>query len=180
MDYLLLMVELVKVLAWPVTAVVLAHLFRDQITMLLRNIKRGKIGSAEFEFEREMQAIESRVPDLPSLSRPTSVAKEATINPRGTVLEAWLKLEDKVIDLAMERGLTNATARRYAPASLKAVRKSGLLPEAHLDLLSELQELRNRAAHDPDFSPDPDAVLSYVRLAADLEHQLNQISASQA
>ncbi|WP_185266471.1 hypothetical protein [Halopseudomonas xiamenensis] len=180
MDSLVLVVELVKALAWPVTAVVLALLFRDQVAMLLRNIKRGKIGSAEFEFEREMQAIEARVPDLPSLPPPASAAKDATANPRGTVLEAWLKLEDKVIDLAMERGLTNATARRYAPASLQAVRKSGLLPEAHLSLLSELQELRNRAAHDPDFSPDPDAVLSYVRLAADLEHQLNQISGTKA
>jgi hypothetical protein len=179
MTSLVLAVELVKALAWPVAAVVLALLFRSQVSTLLRTIKRGKIGSAEFEFERDVQAIEARVPDLPSLPPPASAAKDATANPRGTVLEAWLKLEDSVIDLAMRRGLTNATARRYPSASIQAVRKSGLLPPAHLSLLSELQELRNRAAHDPDFSADPDAVLSYVRLAADLEHQLGLLSRAQ-
>lgn len=176
MTSLALVVGLVEALAWPVAAVVLALLFRSQVSTLLQSIKRGKIGSAEFEFEREVQAIEARIPDLPSLPPPASAAKDATANPRGTVLEAWLKVEDRVIDLAMRRGLTNATARRYAPASLRAVRNSGLLPPAHLNLLSELQELRDRAAHDPDFSPDPDAILSYVRLAADLEHQLRLVS----
>lgn len=178
MDWALLAVELIKAVAWPVTAIVLALLFRGQVVSLLRSIKRGKIGSAEFEFEREVQAIEASVPDLPSLPPPISAAKDATANPRGTVLEAWLKLEDRVIDLAMRRGLTNATARRYPSGSLQALRRSGLLPESHLNLLSELQDLRNRAAHDPDFAPDPDSVLSYVRLAADLEGHLESLASS--
>jgi hypothetical protein len=178
MDWAILAVELVKAVAWPATAIGLALLFRGQFKSLLSNIKRGKIGSAEFEFEREVRAIEASVPDLPSLPPPVSAAKDATANPRGTVLEAWLKLEDKVIDLAMRRGLTNATARRFPSGSLQALRRSGLLPENHLNLLTELHELRNRAAHDPDFSPDPDSVLAYVRISADLQGHLDSIASS--
>ena len=87
-----------------------------------------------------------------------------------------MRLEDQVIDLAMTRGLTNATARRYAPASIRSVKESGLLKNSHLRALDDLQELRNRAAHDPDFAPDPSAVVSYVRLAADLGRELEALA----
>lgn len=148
----------------------------SQVGSLLRTLKKGKFGPAEFEFEREIMQIEAAAGDLPSAPTPSEAVKEASSNPRAAVLEAWLKLEDQAIDLALKRGLTNATARRYAAGAIQGIKKSGLLKETHLRVFEELQDLRNRAAHDPDFSSTPDAVLSYVRLAADLGQELERLS----
>lgn len=67
MDWGPFAVELIKAVAWPTTTIVLAVLFRGQVDALLRSIGRGRIGSAEFAFERGVQAIDASMPDLPSL-----------------------------------------------------------------------------------------------------------------
>ena len=176
MDRLTFTAEVIKAVAWPVAVFAIALVFRKQLNFLLQAMKKGKFGPAEFEFERGVQAIEASVSDLPSAPPSQAVIKDAAAHPRAAVLEAWLRLEDQVIDLAMTRGLTNATARRYAPASIRSVKESGLLKNSHLRALDDLQELRNRAAHDPDFAPDPSAVVSYVRLAADLGRELEALA----
>ena len=176
MDGLTFTAEMIKALAWPLAVLGIALLFRKQLIVLLQAMKKGKFGPAEFEFERGVKAIEATVTDLPSSPTGQSLLRDAAVHPRAAVLEAWLRLEDQAIELAMKRGLTNATARRYAPASIRAISQSGLLKESHLHVLEELQELRNRAAHDPDFSPDPSAVVSYARLAADLGKELEALA----
>lgn len=169
-------VEMVRALAWPLSVLVIALLFRKQFVELLKAIKKGKFGPAEFEFERGVQAIQASVIDLPSAPTPSSTIKDAAFNPRGTVLESWLRLEDQAIELALKRGLTNATARRYALGAIQSIKRSGLLRPDHMQVLDELQDLRNRAAHDPDFSPDPGAVVAYVRLAADLGQEMASLT----
>lgn len=176
MDGLTFTAEVIKALAWPAAVLVIAILFREQLIRLLQAVKKGKFGPAEFEFERGVQAIEAAATDLPSAPMNQSLIRDAAVHPRAAVLEAWLRLEDQVIELAMKRGLAQPTARRYAPASLRGVKQSGLLKESHLQVLEELQDLRNRAAHDPDFSPDPSAVVSYARLAADLGRELEALA----
>ena len=176
MDGLTFTVGIVKALAWPLAVVVIALLFRKQLIDLLATIKRGKFGSAEIEFERGVKTIEASASSTPATPPPDATIKEAAFNPRAAVLEAWLRLEDQVIDLAMRRGLTNATARRYAHGALVAVKQSGLLSPASLRLLDKLQDLRNWAVHYPDFSPDPEAVITYMQSAAALGQELQALA----
>ena len=176
MDGLTFTAELVKALAWPVSILVMAFLFRKQLVFLLQAMKKGKIGPAEFEFELGVEALSANITDLPSAPADQSIIRYAAMHPRAAVLEAWLRLEDQAIDLAMSLGLTNATARRYAPASIRAVKESGLLKAGHMEVFERLHELRDRAAHDPDFSPAASAVVSYVRLAADLGRELEALA----
>ncbi|WP_454835311.1 hypothetical protein [Pseudomonas lini] len=176
MDGLTFTVELVKALAWPTAAVLLAALFRKQLSDLSKAITKGKFGNLELEFAQRVADIAASVPDLPSTSMlPPSTIEQATANPRGAIVEAWLAVEEQAITLALTLGLTNATARRYPLGSIQAIAQSGLLSANHVLALSELQQLRNRAAHDPDFSSDPSAVLSYVHLANDLTDELKRL-----
>lgn len=175
MDGLTFIAGIVKALAWPVAVVVISLIFRKQLISLLATIKRGKFGPAEVEFERGVKAIEASAASLPSAPTPDSAIKDAAFNPRATVLEAWLRLEDEVIDLAMRRQLTNPTAYRYARGAFDAVEKSGLLGPDSLRLLGELRELRNLAVHYPEFSPDPAAVVSYMQSAAALGQELHSL-----
>jgi hypothetical protein len=130
---------------------------------------------AEFEFERDVRELESSAQALPSTKSPDNAALIATENPRGAVLGAWLNLEEQIISLAMRKGLTNATARRYPRGSIEALMKSELVTSSDHSIIENMRELRNLAAHDPDFSPNPDSVLSYLQLSSDLGARLEQL-----
>lgn len=176
MDGFTFTVELVKALAWPVAAVSLASLFRGQLSDLSKAITKGKFGSFEVEFAERVANAVASVPDLPSTPVSPTTLERATASPRGAIVEAWLEVEEQAITLALSLGLTNATARRYPEGAIQAVAKSGLLSPNHVVAMSELRQLRNRATHDPDFSPDPSAVLSYVHLAMDLKSELKRLT----
>lgn len=176
MDTLTFITEIAKALAWPASTFGIALLFRKQLVELLRTVKRGKVGPAEFEFEREVKAIESVAVQLPSAQTPAHVASDATANPRGTILDAWIRLEDQAIDFALKRDLVRPTARRNPHGAIKGILNSGVLSESSQTVLDELYNLRNLAAHDPDFNPSADSVLAYVRLAADLGLELDRMS----
>lgn len=175
MDTLTFIAELVKALAWPVAIVVVTLLFRSEVTNLLKTMKRGKVGMAEFEFERDVRELQSSDQELPSTRSPENAALIATENPRGAVLDAWLRLEEQIISLAMRKGLTNATARRYPQGSIDALMKSDLITSRDRSIIESMRELRNLAAHDPEFSPNPDSVLNYLQLSADLGARLEQL-----
>ena len=123
-----------------------------------------------------MRAIEASAPELPQVSTPSAAVKRATMSPRLAVIEAWLRLEDQVIDAAMRLGLTQPTARRHDRGAFHGLKQSGLLKPEHLQLLEELQDLRNLAVHYPEFSPDPSAVVSYIQSAAALGKELDALT----
>lgn len=175
MDTLLFIAELSKALAWPLAAFGIALLFRKQLVELLRTVKRGKVGPAEFEFEREIKAVESAAMQLPSANSQPHAASEATANPRGAILDAWIRLEDQAIGFALKNELVRPTARRNPHGAIKSILGSGRLSDLSRQVLEKLYELRNLAAHDPDFKPDADSVLAYVRLAADLGLELERM-----
>lgn len=178
MDGYSFIVGIVRALAWPVAVVVIALLFRKQLIGLLASVKRGKFAGAEVEFERGVRAIEVPMSAPPSASSRESAIKEAAFNPRAAVLEAWLKLEDQVIEVAFQRGLVNPSAHRWPQGAMAAVKKSGLLPPVSLNLLDKLRELRNWAVHYSEFSPDPSTVVTYMQAAAVLGKELQTLASS--
>lgn len=178
MDTLTFISELTKALAWPVSFVIISALFRKQVIMLLSRLRKGKVGAAEFEFEEAMKHLEESASELAS-SSDSSVGvpsvRLVTTNPRAAILESWLGLEDKAIDLAIRLDLIKPTARRNADGAIRSIRKAGILSRSNLNILEELQDLRNQAAHDPDFNPLPDAVMTYSQLARDLGAELERM-----
>ena len=179
MDVLTFISELTKALAWPIAVVSISVLFKKQIVLLLSRLRKGKVGSAEFEFEEAIKHLDESASEL-AISTESKVGmpliKLVTSNPRAAILEAWLELEEKAIDLALRLDLVRPTARRYPEGALKGIRKAGILSNSNLNVLEELQYLRNQAAHDPDFNPLPDAVFTYTQLARDLGAELEKMS----
>ena len=176
MDGFTFIAEMTKSLAWPIAAVAITVIFRRRIGELLKTLKKGKIGSAEFEFETRMSEVADSLQDLPSTPTPAAAVEGAATNPRGAILEAWLKIQEQAFKLATVRNLI-APGRPVAPFKvIQEVANTGLLSPRHAQALKELSQLRNRAAHSIDFSPDPDAVLNYVMLANNLADELKRLT----
>jgi hypothetical protein len=178
MDLLTFIAEIVKASAWPVATFAIAILFRKQFRDLLARIRKGKVGSAEFEFEQEVRGLSEEAPE--ALLPPTPVAPPtlslATTNPRAAILEAWLKLESAAHRLAYNNHLPSPSAPRSLTSILRSLEKSGLLQFEDVALFNDLRVLRNQATHDADFSPSPESVIQYVQLAQALKERMDRAS----
>jgi len=172
MDPLTFVAELAKALSWPVAAVAIALIFREQIRALLQRIKKGKVGPAEFEFEERVaelrrETAEAQPPSTPVEVSP-SLVSQALNDPRGAIVSAWLQVEEAARDLALSRGLIPPKMAKSAVSLIRAIQKAEIVNLQHLGLFDALRDLRNRAVHDADFSPDSESVLSYAKLSAEL------------
>lgn len=165
LDWLGFVLGLFQATAWPISAIVIAFLFRKQIQELLARVRKGKIGPAEFEFEQGVrELVEEVAPTVPVPSPSAAEVASAVANPRAVILEVWIKLEAAVKQVAIARDVSLPRGK----SSLYQVRmlnKVGILSEEDLALYNELRVLRNQAAHDEDFNPSLQSVISFVGLA---------------
>ena len=181
MDILTFIAEIAKAAAWPATVVTIALTFRPQLKQLLTRIKKGKIGAAEFEFEERVRELQSestalQLPIPSTASLPSAAQAEA--DPRSTVMRAWLEVETAIEDIAKKSGHYNALAARNAPYTLNALRKAEILDPSLVSLYRELRTLRNQAAHELDFNPSADSVVSFVRVSKELEAALRKVESA--
>jgi len=172
MDTLSFVVEMTKALAWPLAVLVLVFAFRPELIRLVKALKRGKFGSAEFEFEQE--ALELAIQPAPNSARSSAAAAVANSSDlRGSILTAWLELEDKVIDFAMRNSLANPSAHRYPKSSVDAFLRSDRVTDEMKSTFVQLRDLRNLAVHHPDFEPTRDSVIAFVSSCATLGASLD-------
>jgi hypothetical protein len=73
MDWRTFIAELLRTSAWPTVVLVGICVFRKDLRALLAHVKKGKVGAAEFEFERPLptqpsEPAESELIEVPDLS----------------------------------------------------------------------------------------------------------------
>src|SRR3546814_1699782 len=68
--------------AWPIALVLVALIFRGQITKLLKRIKGAKYGEAEVLFREELDKIEAEVEELPASSEASTDSGDVCQTPQ--------------------------------------------------------------------------------------------------
>jgi hypothetical protein len=178
MDALTFLAEITKALAWPVTAVVLAVLFRSELRALLSRLKKGKVGSAEFEFKEEVEELAKDIAEVSPQAKPVALKPEtvnlATLNPRAAMLTAWIEIEVALTKLAEKHGLLSPQMRRNPTNLVRNLARAELIPKAYAPGFIALYRLRNQAAHEMDFNPPEDAILGYLEIAEELKQLVVQ------
>lgn len=100
MEWIKLLIEFIKVIAWPVISLVIAFFFKNQLSDLLKRITKAKLpGGFEFELEKLKKKLEKEAPELSSSSL------------RPHILVA--KLEKSLIKLAQHSLGTDIGLRNY-------------------------------------------------------------------
>jgi hypothetical protein len=165
-DRLQLMVELLKIIAWPVTLLITALIFQAPIRALLARVKRGRVGTAEIEFEEAVRELApSSLPPEPALSWLS--LNTLSVDTRSVVLQAWLGVEEAARRLLQKSG-TSLTRPLRGPVLAGLLQDRRALARNDLDLFRELRSLRNQANVE-EFHPSAEAVLLYVQAAAGLK-----------
>lgn len=183
MDSLTFIAELVKALAWPATIVILVVLVRHPLRGLIPLLTRFKYKDLELEFGRKVEELQALVavelpdPAPPALppAPPEPIATLAEVSPRAAVLEAWRKLEVTAVQRVRRKiSAAGGDPGKVRPhEALRELQKDETLGHTAAELLPVLRELRNRAAHAPEFALSSESALNYAavtgRIARELE-----------
>ncbi len=174
MDKLTFIAELVKAGVWPATVIAILVIFRGQIKSLLSRLRKGRLWSAEFDFEGEVAELALKVlmgSDEVVGSRDRDhfafmVQRESLtqFNPRAALLEAWSDIEAGLTELARKHDLVSPKTMRSFVALVRALVEAGVFPKRHAPALIELFRIRNEASHDMEFDPSENALRGYLEI----------------
>jgi hypothetical protein len=152
-------------------------------------VSKLKVSSVELEFDRKLEiAKEEALSELPQTAPTTAdhlpsiidteILKLTEVSPRAAVMEAWRHIEAAALravkNLVPDGIFTNQTMTFRA---IRIIEKSGVLPDAIVDLMRQLRTLRNDAAHAKDFGLSTSSAIEYFYLAAQVVSYLEGITA---
>jgi hypothetical protein len=177
MDVLKFVAEIVSSIAWPIAATAIALIFRNEIKTLLGRIKKGKLGSAEFEFEKDTLALkevifEGMKDDSIVVTSPSSELPWSGREPATAVISTWSSIEDLARQVALKKGLIDPFNAINPSRVIRALEKEHTLEPTFVTLFHELRALRNQAAHGTDFRPSAESLKGYLDMAEILQQKL--------
>lgn len=167
-------VALIVGVAWPVATVWIAYIFKAELKALFARISQLKYKEVEANFEKGLAEAEAEARKVQNVARPTLPQPEkisqldqlrriAEVSPRAAIMEAWVLIETAAIASGITSGVS---IPRVNPRTLaEYLAHSGKIPEESIALLGKLRQLRNQAAHLPEFVLSQDEAERYLELA---------------
>jgi hypothetical protein len=173
--------ELVSSLAWPIAAVVIAFLFKGEITKLLGRITHVKYGDSEIEFregvKKTSQQAKETLPEDSSENeaRSNRLYELAKVSPRGAIIDAWLGVEEKLREYATRSAIEqhSSTIDLIRAVDWHSM-ELGTIGKGVIRMLYKLQSLRDEAVHLTDSSIDTSTAIDYVNLAERVQNRLEE------
>jgi hypothetical protein len=182
-----LVLEFVKVLAWPVVTLFILVFFRVETRDLFQRLRTLRGGIAEAEFAE--QAAQARAESDPAVvgSAPTvdvvlpfreELLHAAHSNPEGAVRQAWQTLERQLEHAVFVLGLKRRARGHIGPLNVDRV-ASGLvdlgLPQA---VGGALMDLRRAHAQIYELGASPSGARDFVEACNNIYRQIAQFLAS--
>ncbi len=158
MDPLAFIASLVGSLAWPVVVVVLALVFRPEVSALLkRPVHRVKAGPVEVEWDPIMQAAQAQVatsPEARDLAPAVTAERDlddrlhalAELSPGAAVMASFIEVESS-LNRALDEAGAPPERRGSARQLVQQAYRLGLVSEQTSKAIDGLSVLRNLVAH---------------------------------
>ncbi|MGI8701893.1 MAG: hypothetical protein ACR2JU_11915 [Nocardioidaceae bacterium] len=161
---------LVGSLAWPIVVLIVAVLFRRQLSALLaRPLSSLKAGPLEAVWDRQVAEVEAELPRSPSGATSADGAPDtdrlreiAQAVPAVAVLEAFALIEEQLRQILLDAGVDpgGGGAMQMARRALEA----GLVRPEIVKAVEGAAVLRNLAAHGREADLDEARALDYLAL----------------
>ncbi|WP_190093573.1 hypothetical protein [Streptomyces melanogenes] len=179
MEIARLVLDFIKVLAWPLVTVFAAHVFRADIQRLFLRVRTLSAPGIDAEFSEEVAETNAEVeaavrrgeeagsasdnlgvhaPRRLGRGGPTldSLLATAATNPDMAIMGSWRALEQVIYDVTQSVLDTDQSAR--AATMLRALN----LPPYIKDALDRLRRVRNEVTHERGGSASPGTAADYV------------------
>lgn len=170
------LVTLITGVAWPITLLVFAYLFRKEISRGFSKLIRIKYKDFEAEFGETLKQIEDQVPE-PELEdegdifnaalvqRRQEIRSLAAASPRVAILESWIELERALLTAAKNVNIPVDRGVHKVVNELVALK---YLTPSYSKITDSLRRLRNMAVHEIEIELTQSAVDEYVYVALNL------------
>ncbi|WP_210486860.1 hypothetical protein [Pantoea ananatis] len=189
MDFLTFFSSIIKSLAWPSVVIFILYFGRNDILKLVRDLKSLKYDKFELLFEQRVEEAASQA-DVIADENPDILDEDyqefSFLSPFEAVMKSYNKLFEAsylAFDKLSESGkISNntSTSLRRRPTSLshiaKVFRDYDLIGDDELILFSELQSVRNMAAHRTDLKITNESAKSYVKSVFTLINKIKNFS----
>jgi len=181
------LVNLATGLAWPVAAIWLAYLLRPELQKLIDKIASVKVGVAEANFRESLEKVEVEAAKLPQtamtepdkkdeiMPRLDQLRRIAAVSPRAAIMEAWVLVETAALSSG---SFSDSNRRPTAIALLHHIVTTGKLSQNSANMIISLRNLRNQAAHLPDFALTQEEAERYLELAVTVSELIENAKAA--
>ena len=183
MDGFTFTTEIVKALAWPVSAITLVFLLRKPIIDLVPLMKKLKYKELELEFSQEMKALKSEatinsVKDTQTVSPPANskALDLLSFSARAGIMEAWIEVEAAATEVASSfwGQSPNETMRNYSKLG-EYLHQCKVIDDKQLITFQRLRQLRNKVAHVRDLDLNDDDAKSFILMAENLAKHIKSV-----
>jgi hypothetical protein len=168
MDTLTFISSILSSIAWPLTIVLLAYLFRNSIARILDSVrlKRIKRGDLQIEFEQKLTELKEKVdvavPSKLHYAKPNKklvapgderflidneIQAITNVNPAAGIALAWSHVERELSAAVSRLGISADYARNPANKNIQLLKESGYINQEIYGVLNDLRTLRNKAVH---------------------------------
>lgn len=173
-------VEIIKALSWPIAIIWLGYLFKGEIRNLFARVSTLKYKDIEAKFEKELQYIDNELSQtnpappkeltIEHINKQEQLLRIAEVSPRAAIMEAWINIETA----AKRAGLTSGSAmpRVFPQNIVEHLLKNKNLPESSIELFHKLRQLRNQAAHLPEFAISQNEAEKYLEISSKITELL--------
>lgn len=164
--------------AWPVVALFTIWILRRHAGSLLSAIKEFRYKDFAVTFEQNAEQARQALP-LPEPNKELPDRLSANIDPREAVLNAWSRIEEAAAQKYQELGPKGE--RKIEPGRAVAYFEyTGALTPTTQQVLLNLRDLRNQAAHSSSAGVTRAAAEAYIAAAASMSKQIEAMSSTPA
>lgn len=173
-------------LAWPLVALIIVYLFKEEFKFLLERVKRAgneKFGVDFYELHQAANNLEINIePNRQyrlnadfSYFMAGAASELVEISPNAAVVDAWRELEANLLKLLSDNEFDTRSGKRQINAVniIKALRKKNIIDQSQLNVLNWLRKIRNKAAHSVDGDLTPLQAREYIDVIEQLRGSLN-------
>ena len=184
MSYLEFISEAVTALAWPIATVVVVLIMRSDIASLLARIKNIKHKGSEIDLAQEVVEAKLSADKIPDFGEKKAEIEQVRIerlakdSPRGAILDAWLSVDEAMINYSKRYGIDGANCNVPPYIKIDNIRTVNLdhstLGNGIIEMLDKLRRIRDDVVHKTDAEITPKTAIEYASLAARVKAKLEE------
>lgn len=188
MDWKSFFVEMVRSLAWPVTAGLIVYFLRGFIAELVPRISKFRHKDTEIEFAETIGALRERAEntDLEGKELDNELKEEknrleklSLIVPRSALLQSWGLIDREVGDYLLDIGASTDEASLKTSDVINEIKSLGL-NKSDVNTFLKLRKIMKSVTGPQEFELTSEEVMSYVDLAVDLVGSMRKVRSNKA
>lgn len=179
------LIKLIEVIIWPSTLIFLIIFTRKELRRLFNRMSSIKYRDIEASFEKELENAEIKAKVIMKNSKHQGIIDEEPVypepfdekyeqllrisveSPRAALLEGWIETEQAIYVAAKRFNIGNSQKLNLRRLIIELI-NTGHYAKTIYPLMEDLQNLKNQAAHSPDFIPTKNQIKRYLQLTIEM------------